>query len=96
MKSFKETLRLLEKEVETTTDCFVVFLRRVYGDDFEIERDPSVKCDGADGNPLVCPNAETGWTLVGMTSCSNDETPDFYTNIPKLNLKEWIDWSVRN
>ena len=90
------TINLPEQEIEPTTDCFVVFPQRVYGDDIEIGRDPSVKCNGGDGNPLVCPNFETGWTLVGMASCSNNVFPDFYTNIAKLNLKEWIDWSVRN
>ena len=58
--------------------------------------DPTVKCDGGDGNPLVCTQYGIGWTLVGMASCSDDETPDYYTNIAALKLKEWIDWSVRN
>ena len=71
------------------SDCFVT--------DTNIgQSDPTVKCDGGDGNPLVCTQHGIGWTLLGMASCSDDETPDYYTNIAALKLKEWIDWSVRN
>ena len=89
-------ISLPENENNLMSDCFVTNPRRSYEDDLGIGSDPSVKCDGGDGNPLVCPRPESGGILVGIASCSNDETPDFYTNIAKLNLKEWIEWSVRN
>ena len=73
------------------SECYAQYPAKSFG---VPSRDPSVSCDGGDGNPLICPT-ENGAILAGMASCSTAMIPDFYTNIAKLNLREWIDWSIK-
>ena len=62
---------------------------------FFVKKLIQVKCGGGDGNPLICPN-NNGAKLAGIASCSTGTKPDFYTNLARLNLNEWINWSIGN